>query len=152
MHIIDRAAEPEVPAGVALAVAGSVAFAGIGAGGRLLHGLHPGLEITAVLLCAAVAWLSTPTAGVSIALFTWALINGFVLNRYGQLSWHGRTDLSLGLWLLSGATVSSFVRQLVRDLAQLRRPSSTWTRALTSPAGTRSSAREPAAREPSETP
>ena len=132
MHTHRHAPEPEVPTGVALAVAGSLAFAGFGAGGQLLHGLPPGLEITAVLLCAAVAWLSTPAAGLSIALFTWALINGFVLNRYGQLSWQDKTDLSLGLWLLSGASVTSFVRQLTRDIAQLHRPSRTWTNALTS--------------------
>lgn len=142
MHTIHHAPEPAVPSGVALAVAGSVAFAGIGAGGQLLHGLPLSLEIAAVLLCAAVAWLSTPAAGISIALFTWALINGFVLNRYGQLSWHGSTDMSLGLWLLSGACVTGLVRQLTRDIAQVHRPSRTWIHALTSNPPTPSSGSE----------
>ena len=112
--------QPEVPSSLALAIAGAIAFAGIGACGQWLHGLPTWLEVAAVALAVTVGWASTSAAALSIALFTWALINGFVLNRFGQLTWHGRTDLTLGLWLLTGASVSSFVRQLTWDLRHLR--------------------------------
>jgi len=60
----------------------------------------PGLTfvVAVVVLCAFAALLSAGTrrrTAAGIALITWALADGFVENRYGELSWHGGRDLVL---------------------------------------------------------
>jgi hypothetical protein len=53
----------------------------------------------------AVAW-----AGA----LAWLLVNGFLVDRFGELSWHGRGDLYRALMLVAAAAVGLVSGQAVR--------------------------------------
>jgi len=76
----------------------------------------PGLTFVAavVVLCAFAGLLGAGTGrrtAAAIALLTWALADGFVENRYGELSWHGGRDLVLVTALACTALVVSSIHR-----------------------------------------
>ena len=88
----------------------------LGAGLALVIVLRadPGLTfaVAVVILCAFAATLSAGTSrrmGAAIGILTWALADGFVENRYGELSWHGGRDLVLLAALVGTALVASSI-------------------------------------------
>jgi len=60
----------------------------------------------------AVAWTG---------VLAWLLVNGFLVDRFGELSWHGRSDLYRSLALVSAAAIGLAVGQGVRLWATWRR-------------------------------
>ena len=62
----------------------------------LMRSARPLVLVTA--LCALTALLACgagPVTRLGVGVLTWALANGFVENRFGELSWHGRPDALL---------------------------------------------------------
>jgi hypothetical protein len=54
---------------------------------------------------AAVAWTGA---------LAWLLVNGFLVDRFGELSWHGRADLYRALVLVAAAAVGLAAGHVVR--------------------------------------
>lgn len=74
----------------------------------MVTALRPAPSMTVyVVLWAFTAMLASGAGrriGLGIAALTWALADGFIENRYGQLSWHGPSDLIL-LTVLTGTAL-----------------------------------------------
>ena len=75
--------------------------------------LSPGVDlgIFAVVVALAGWWMSRLGALVT-AVFSFLMLNGFVVDRYAVLRWHGRGDLVRLVVLLGCAGVVSAVREL----------------------------------------
>jgi K+-sensing histidine kinase KdpD len=57
---------------------------------------------------AALAWWAAPGVALSLAAMAFLFVNGFVLNRVGNLSWHGSEDaLRLATLLVIALFVSN---------------------------------------------
>ena len=52
-----------------------------------------------------VAWTDDGLAAAFIVGLAWLVVNGFLVDRYGQLSWHGWVDLLRLLVLVAAAGV-----------------------------------------------
>lgn len=60
-------------------------------------------------------WFGSPTATLATAGVAWLMLNGFVEDRYGDLHWHGWTDVVvLGVLLVSAAGVASLREAQIR--------------------------------------
>jgi hypothetical protein len=72
------------------------------------------------VMVVAVAGFAALTAGVrnvaAIVLLAWLVVNGFLVDRFGDLAWHGRADVvravllvaAGGLGLAAGACVRAY--------------------------------------------
>jgi hypothetical protein len=56
---------------------------------------------------------------VGVAVLGWLVVNGFLVDRLGELSWHGSADLSRMLLLVVSGTFGLAVGQAYRWLAAL---------------------------------
>ncbi len=72
--------------------------------------------VTWALLAAVVAgfaaWAADVAAAVLVAALTFLVANGFLVNRQGELSWHGAADLHRGALLLTAAAVGLVVARV----------------------------------------
>ncbi len=82
-------------------------------------GLDPRIGLAAfALVVAVVSWWSAPATAVSVAILAFCFVNGFVLERGGNLAWHGDMDIArLGALIVVGLTVTN----LGQDHAQRAR-------------------------------
>lgn len=63
----------------------------------VIRGASDTVQIAAMLVAVALcARACTRTTAMAIACIAWLLVNGFVLNSYGQLRWTGLGDLAVG--------------------------------------------------------
>jgi hypothetical protein len=100
-----------VPSGLALGAAFALMLATV----ALFTAATPrpapagGLAAVAAII-AATAWLSRVDAALAAAGLGWLMVNGFFVDRYGELGWHGAGDLvRLGV-LVGTALVTSALR------------------------------------------
>ncbi|MFI0258417.1 DUF4118 domain-containing protein [Streptomyces sp. NPDC017056] len=64
---------------------------------------HPALSAAAfAALAAAVAALSRPGRALAAAVVCWLFLDGFLVNRGGDLAWHAADRVDLTVVLLSG--------------------------------------------------
>jgi len=73
-------------------------------------GLALGVMTVTVLV---LAWWSTVGGAVLSAGLGWLMLNGFVINQYGALSWHGNSDV-INLAVLVGVAVLTAVVRSVQ--------------------------------------
>ncbi len=80
-----------------------------GIGLRAHLGLGLAVMAAAVVL---VSWWSRPLMSLVAAAFGWLMFDGFVVNQFGELRWHGAGDAVRLLILLAVAVMSSGVQAL----------------------------------------
>jgi hypothetical protein len=76
------------------------------------------LVAAAVGLFAALTLDQLALAGV--ALLGWLVVNGFLVNRVGELSWHGSSDLNRALLLVISGGFGLAAGEVYRQLTALR--------------------------------
>lgn len=81
-------------------------------------GLRFAVVALAVGLFAALTLDQLALAGV--ALLGWLVVNGFLIDRFGELSWHGSPDLYRMLLLLVSGAFGLAVGEVCRQLVALR--------------------------------
>jgi hypothetical protein len=59
---------------------------------------------------AVVAWWSRPLMSLTTAIVGWLMFNGFVVNQFGELRWHGATDATRLAVLVTIALTASGAR------------------------------------------
>jgi hypothetical protein len=83
---------------------------------------HAGWRFT--LVAAAVGLFAALTldqlALAGVALLGWLVVNGFLVNRVGELSWHGSSDLYRALLLVISGGFGLAAGEVYRQLAALR--------------------------------
>jgi len=67
------------------------------------------------------AWWSTVGGAVLSAGLGWLMLNGFVVNQYGALSWHGNSDVINLAVLVGVAVLTAAVRSVQLSLHPSRR-------------------------------
>jgi hypothetical protein len=100
------------PTGIAVAV-GAVVVVGAATLAAVLArtpGPRLGLLTAVVAVFAAVA--GDGRAALAVAGVAWPVGNGFLVNRFGELSWHGRVDAWFVIGLLSAVSVGMTISQL----------------------------------------
>jgi hypothetical protein len=101
--------EDRCPTGLTLA-GGALVVVGVAALAALLAqtpGPRLGLLTAAVLVITAVTGDARAAIGVSV--MAWAVGNGFLVNRLGELSWHGRLDTWFVIGLLSAVSIGMII-------------------------------------------
>jgi hypothetical protein len=68
--------------------------------------------LLAVVVAGFAAWAADVAAAVLVAALTFVVANGFLVNRHGELSWHGAADLHRGALLLAAAAVGLVVARV----------------------------------------
>jgi hypothetical protein len=98
------AAPERCPTGIAVAV-GAVALvaAAVAATSARTPGPRLGLLVLTVAVFAALT--GNVRAASAVAALAWPIGNGFLVNRFGELSWHGRLDGWFVIGLLSAVSV-----------------------------------------------
>lgn len=81
-------------------------------------GWREGIVLAAVGVFAAATVDQVALAGV-VAL-AWLVVNGFLIDRFGQLSWHGSSDLRLIMLLVLVGTAGLLAGQAYRQVTHLR--------------------------------
>jgi hypothetical protein len=105
------------PTGLTLA-GGCVVVVGVTALAAVLvgaPGVRLGLVTVAVLVFTAVT--GDGWAAIGVSAIAWAVGNGFLVNRLGELRWHGRLDAWFVIGLLSAVSVgmvTAHTRQGIR--------------------------------------
>ncbi len=103
--------DPRLPVTLSLAVgfAGTMSAA---AALTLVRGHVPAPAALAVMtvLVGLIAWWSTICGAVLSALVGWLMLNGFAIDQYGVLAWHGPDDLVRIGVLLAAAVVVALTR------------------------------------------
>ena len=102
-------------AGAAMVVAAALIAATIPAADA---GWRFAVVALAVGLFAALTLDQLALAGV--ALLGWLVVNGFLVDRFGELSWHGSADLYRMLLLVVSGAFGLAVGEVYRQLAALR--------------------------------
>ena len=105
-------AEDRCPTGITIGIgaAAMVVTAFVAAAFPPAPGPRLALLVVAVAAFAAVS--GDGRAVVAVAVLAWPIGNGFLVNRYGELSWHGRLDVGFVLTLLLGASVGMVLSQV----------------------------------------
>jgi hypothetical protein len=111
--VADESRDPMPPNAYALGIAFTatlVVAAVLGETGRWAAG-----GVGLALMAAAVgvsAWWCRPRVSLCAGALGWLMFNGFVVDEYGALGWHGRSDaVRLGM-LLAIAVVTSLARAI----------------------------------------
>jgi hypothetical protein len=119
-----RLSGERTPVGINVGV-GSVVMVGAGLVGAAIPGTEGGLRFAVIAL--AVAGFAAATLDeLALALVVplgFGVLNGFLENRYGQLSWHGSSDLRRLMVLVICAALGLTAGETV---AYVRRPRTTW--------------------------
>src|SRR5262245_9604087 len=79
-------------AGIEVAVGTAVAVGAAGIGALLPAGGWAFVPV-AVALAGFAAWARRPSALVAVGVLAYLIIDGFLVNQYGEISWHGMTDM-----------------------------------------------------------
>ena len=104
-------ADREVPVGVDIAGgAAAVVLAALGASGVPATDGWWRVAVIGAVVAVFAAVTTDARAAVAVVVLAWLVVNGFLIDRYGQLGWHGDVDLgrllvlaaSAGLGLLLG--------------------------------------------------
>jgi hypothetical protein len=116
-----RRPDDATPAGINIAVGAVV----IGIGCLLAETVSPavpGGRIAVVAGALALLGLATGDWLASFALVipAWMVMDGFLVNRLGDLSWQGRPDLDRLLALAAGALIGLVAGEVIRDARNRR--------------------------------
>lgn len=109
------------PTGLAVA-GGAVVVVGAAVLAALLvdtPGPRLGLLTATVLVFTAAA--GDGKAAIGVSAMAWAVGNGFLINRLGQLTWHGRLDVWFVMGLLSAVSVGMVTAQVREGMRSRRR-------------------------------
>jgi hypothetical protein len=109
----------ETPFGIDLAVGAVVMVAAVLGAGALFPDVPGRLVVVALALAGYTALVGQARAGLATVVVGFLLFNGFLVNRYGELSWDGTTSAwHLGLLALAagaGLAVRWVRRARVRE-------------------------------------
>jgi hypothetical protein len=100
----------DLPVGVDIAGGAAViVFAAIGA--AAVPPADPGwrLAVMAAAVGGFAALSGDRLASAAVVLLAWLVVNGFLVDRYGQLEWHGSADLARVLVLAGSAVLGLLV-------------------------------------------
>jgi MFS family permease len=78
------------------------------------------LAVVAVAVGWSAAVCVNHLALASVALLGWLVVNGFLVDRYGELSWHGPSDLYRMLLLVVAGALGLAAGEVRHQLSQLR--------------------------------
>jgi hypothetical protein len=94
----------DLPVGIDIAGGAAViVFAAIGAAAVPAADPWWRLAVMAVAVGGFAALSGDRLASFAVVLLAWLVVNGFLVDRYGQLSWHGSADLARLLVLAGSA-------------------------------------------------
>ena len=116
-----RAADEGTPVGINVALGAVVIVAATALAARL-----PGADsigrsaLVAIGLAVFAAGTVDWRAVLGLVLPAWLVMNGFLVNRLGDLSWHGRADLVRVLILLSGGCAGLIAGAVNRRMLEAR--------------------------------
>jgi hypothetical protein len=112
---------PRTPAGINLAT-GTAMVVAAALVAAPIPTTYAGLRFTVVALAVGLfaALTRDRLALVGVAVLGWLVVNGFLVDRLGELSWHGSADLNRMLLLVVSGTFGLAVGQAYRWLAALR--------------------------------
>lgn len=97
----------------AASLVGAACFAAL-----VAHTPGPRLGPLVVVVGLVAAWSGNGRAAVTVAVLAWPVGNGFLVNRYGTLSWHPRVDTWFVLALLGAVSLGMTVAQRYREPAE----------------------------------
>ncbi len=113
--------DPRPPAALVTGIA-FAALVGLVGVAELL-GVPAALVVGGCIVVAAVAsWWLTAAAGLVTASIAFLVVDGFVQNRYGNLTWDGTSDAVLLLVLVLACLASSEARRELLELRDRREP------------------------------
>jgi MFS family permease len=114
-------ATPRTPVGINLA-AGTAMVIAAAFVAALIPTTHVGWRFTVVALAVGVfaALTLDQLALAGVAVLGWLVVNGFLVDRLGELSWHGSADLYRMLLLVVAGTFGLAVGEVYRQLVALR--------------------------------
>jgi hypothetical protein len=99
----------DVPVGVDIAGgAALIVFAALGAAAVPASDPWWRLAVMAAAVGAFTALTGDRLASAAVVILAWLVANGFLVDQYGQLEWHGPADL-VRLLLLSGAAAGGLL-------------------------------------------
>jgi hypothetical protein len=107
---------PDVtPAGIAVA-GGAAVIVGTALAAALVRPEDEVLRVALMAIALAVfaATSARPIVMVALVPLSWLVVNGFLVDRYGVLAWHGRADLYRLLALATAAGAGLIVREARR--------------------------------------
>jgi hypothetical protein len=85
--------------------------------------------IVAVAVAGFAAVADDRIAVPATIVLAWLVVNGFLVDRFGELSWHGRSDLYRAVMLVSAGALGQVVgwtRRLARQRKQRRAFAAEW--------------------------
>jgi hypothetical protein len=105
-------ADDRCPAGITIAIGAAALIVTALVGAAFPPAPGPRLALLVVTVAAVAAVSGDGWAVLAVAGLAWAIGNGFLINRYGELSWHGRLDTGFVLSLLLGVSVGMVLSQI----------------------------------------
>jgi len=112
--------DPRLPLALTLALGFAITMAAAAVLTAVRTHVALGVMTVTVLV---LAWWSTVGGAVLSAGLGWLMLNGFVVNQYGALAWHGDSDVINLAVLVGVAVLTAVVRSVQLSLhASRRRP------------------------------
>jgi MFS family permease len=103
--------EDRCPTGIAIALGAAVLIGVAFISAAFPPAPAPRLALLVVAVALFAALSGDGPAALAVAGLAWPIGNGFLVNRYGGLSWHGRLDTGFVLSLLIAVSVGMVVSQ-----------------------------------------
>lgn len=102
--------------------AGAVLVIGAGLLAALVPRPDAGARFTVVCAAVGVFAVATiaPLAAAGVAALGRSVVNGFQVNQFGQLNWHGPPDLYRTIWLVVVGAVGLAVGKAYRQILDLQ--------------------------------
>lgn len=107
----EEGSDPRIRTSFAVAVAFAVTFPVGVLLSRCDASTRSGLVVLSCIAALA-GWLFTWGGAVVTAGLAWLMLNGFVSDRFGELRWHGRSDVTEALVLVAASVLVGTVRSL----------------------------------------
>jgi len=106
--------DPRLPLALTLALGFAITMAAAAVLTAVRTHVAPGFALGVMTVTVLVlAWWSTVGGAVLSAGLGWLMLNGFVVNQYGALAWHGNSD-AINLAVLVGVAVLTAVVRSVQ--------------------------------------
>ena len=121
VRVPTRTADDETPTGIALGIGSALVVAAV-----LVAAMIPPSEtawrfgVVAGAVGLFAAWSGDQLALLGVATIAWLLANGFLVDRLGELSWHGSSDIWRIVVLVAVGTVGLLVHAAYRQVHSLR--------------------------------
>src|SRR5262245_14347781 len=113
--------DERIPTGIAIGV-GCVAVVAAALPAALIPAAHTGWRFAVVAIAVGLfaALTRDGWAVAAVAALSWLVVNGFLVNRMGDLSWHGSPDLLRLMLLILAGGLGLGLGEGIRGLRELR--------------------------------